>query len=487
MKRTLAVILLLSLMLSALSSCGETEALAQEETIPAAADTEEVPEEPETTYLEALPVMDMGGITINTLIREEMADEFFVEDTGDIIDEAVFNRNMRIEERYSCKLDWTIELGSYTYVSQYQDLIRSTVMAGDSTYDLVTGQSNIVQPLNKENVFVNLLDESNIDLTKPYWVDAYTDGVNLTGEVFTVCGDFALSSFSNANVMFFNKGLMDEYSMEYPYEDALAGKWTLDKLLNTAEAVTSDLNGDGVIDINDRKGLCGWGNTMQPFFSASGLNYTEKDADGKRVLLTPTERMISVAEKMTSFCLTDSFFEGTKNLDTSNLEYSASQHFMEGKIMFMGMVLSGIEFLRDMEVDFGILPYPKYDEAQENYYTTILRRYSVAAIPTTASNSANSAMILEALAADGAQSIIPKYYEIALKNKYVRDDASSQVLDLIKDSLYLEFTDMYYNDLGFSDFFAYHVIAEPEGTFVSKYTANMKAWSAKIEKLYEAD
>jgi len=226
---------------------------------------------------------------------------------------------------------------------------------------------------------------------------------------------------------------------------------------------------------------------MQPFFSSCGLTYTEIGADGKRVLLSPTDQMISVVEKMSAFCKTNSFLEGTRNLDTSNLEYSASQHFMEGKVMFVGMILSSIEFLRDMEVDFGILPYPKYDEDQQEYYTTILRRYSVAAVPTTAADSANSAMILEALSADGAQSIIPRYYEIALKTKYVRDDTSSQVLDLIRDSRYLEFVDMYTGDLGFSDFFAGYLVDRNDGTFVSSYTANSKSWSAKLENLYKSN
>ena len=140
-----------------------------------------------------------------------------------------------------------------------------------------------------------------------------------------------------------------------------------------------------------------------------------------------------------------------------------------------------------MEADFGILPYPKYDEAQKNYYTTILRRYSVAAIPITASNSGNSAMIPEALAADGLQNIVPKYYEIALKNKYTRDEASGQVLDLIKNSLYLEFTDIYFTDLNSSVFFASNVIYEPEGTFVSSYMSKIGTWSANLDKLYEAN
>jgi hypothetical protein len=137
-------------------------------------------------------------------------------------------------------------------------------------------------------------------------------------------------------------------------------------------------------------------------------------------------------------------------------------------------------------VDYGLLPYPKYNEEQERYYDTILRRYTVAAVPTTAKKPDYSALILEALASEGYSNILPKYYEIALKDKYIRDEASSKVLDLIRSSLWLEFVDLYYNDLAFSDYFAGYVESSSGGTFASSYEKNRKSWESKIEKLYES-
>ena len=483
MKKTVSVLLLLALLLA---GCGggetaETTADAGE----SAAETET-----ESPYLDSLPEVDLGGLTINTLIREEAMDEFSAESSGDVMDTAVYERNLTIEERFACKLTYAVELGSWTYAAAYQDTIRGVVMAGDTLYDMVTGQSNIVQPLNIEGVFVNLLNEEYLDLTKPYWVDSYTDGINLKGEVCTLCGDFALSSFSNANVIFFNKSLMDDYSLEYPYEDALSGKWTLDRFLGMSEDITSDLNGDGTITLEDRKGFCAYNNSIQPLFSAAGLTYTELQSDGTRILLSPSEQMIDAAERVNLFCASDAFLDSSKQFPSNGslgLEPPMCENFMNGRYLFMGMVLEGIEDLREMEVDFGILPYPKYDEAQERYYTTILRRYTVAAVPGTAADSSNSALILEAMSAEGCRSIIPKYYEIALKDKYIRDESSSQVLDLIKDSLYLEFVDMYYSDLGFSDFFAGYVMGSPSGTFASSYEKNRNSWETKIAKLYEAN
>lgn len=485
MKRNISIFLLLVLLLS---GCGASEVTETAAPTDGAGETQ--PAETESLYLDSLPEMDLDGLAINTLIREEAMYEFSADSTGDVMDTAVYNRNLTLEERFSCKLTYAVELGSWTYVSSYQDTIRGTVMAGDATFDMVTGQSNIVQPLNIEGVFVNLLEEEYIDLEKPYWVDAYTEGINLKGEVCTLCGDFALTSFSNANVIFFNKSLMDDYALTYPYEEALAGTWTLDKLLGMSEGITTDLNGDQKMTLEDVRGLCAYGNSLQPMFSALGFNYTELQADGTRVLPAPSDRLVTVADRLNEFCRTDHFLDAGKQFTTTTsmgMEPQMCESFMNGSYLFMGMVLEGIEYLREMEVDFGILPFPKYDEQQSRYYTTILRRYTVAAVPITAADSSNSALILEAMAAEGCRTIIPQYYEIALKGKYVRDESSSQVLDLIKDSLYLEFVDMYYSDLGFSDFFVNYVLYNTPGTFASTYEKNRTAWETKLNKLYEAN
>ena len=496
MKKIFPFFLALLMLLPAFTACGESrenadspaEGPAGGTVQPAEAQADETEEKEEVQPFSTLPEVSLGGRTINTLIREEQKREFEADIDGDVIDAEIYNRNLAVEERFDCVLTYAVEPGNWSHHESYQAIIRGTVLGGDSTYDIVTGQSNIVQPLNIENMYANLLDAAYIDLSKPWWVAAYTEGVNLNGTVMTVCGDCALSSFSNANVLFFNKAVMDERGIEYPYESALEGRWTLESLLSLAESVTTDLDGDGRIAEDDLHGLCAYNNSVQPFFSACGLNYTEVGADGVRVLLAPSERAIDAADRLNVFCHGDSFIDSDKTYSKNgvNAEPEMHAHFKEGKYLFMGLVLEGIEALRDMEVDFGILPYPKYDEGQDRYYTTILRRYTVSAVPISASSADDSALILEAMSSEGWRTVIPKYYEIALKGKYVRDESSTQVLDLVKDSLWLEFVDMYYSDLGFSDFFAGYVLSGTEGTYASQFKSNQKVWEKKIEKLYDA-
>ncbi|NLB16177.1 MAG: extracellular solute-binding protein [Clostridiales bacterium] len=485
MKIKIICALMCLLILSAAVSCGSKDTTDPAVTGGSSETTAETtPEETLPSRVDSLPDISLNGESYVMLLREERAFEFYAEDTGDIIDTAVYNRDRSIEERFECEINYVLKPGLWGSAAEFKSVIRGAVMSGDGAFDIVTGQSNIVQPLNVEKLFVNLLDMEYIDLTKSYWLESYTEGINLNGEVNTVAGEFAHSCFSNANVIYFNKAIMDDNGMTYPYEDALNGAWTLDKFITLAESATKDLNGDGVLDGTDIHGYCSYGNYLQPFFSSCGLEYTEIGDDGRRVLRTPDDRMIDVAERLNAFCRSEHYINSDKTYggQDSNL----MEQFMNGKFLFMGMMLEGTETLREMEVDYGLLPYPKYNEEQERYYDTILRRYTVAAVPTTAKNPDNSALILEALASEGYSNILPKYYEIALKDKYIRDEASSKVLDLIRSSLWLEFVDLYYNDLAFSDYFAGYVESSSGDTFASSYEKNRKTWESKIENLYKS-
>ena len=49
--------------------------------------------------------------------------------------------------------------------------------------------------------------------------------------------------------------------------------------------------------------------------------------------------------------------------------------------VFYPSTLNLSDQLRDMRDEYGILPFPKYDEAQDGYYTTVNDNYSQIMIP----------------------------------------------------------------------------------------------------------
>jgi len=104
--------------------------------------------------------------------------------------------------------------------------------------------------------------------------------------------------------------------------------------------------------------------------------------------------------------------------------------------------------MRDMVDDFGILPFPKKDEKQENYITSLRDTFVGFCIPADNADPEFTGTIMEALCVSGSQYVIPAYYDVVLKGKTARDDESSEMLDIIKETLKVDFIFAYGNVLG---------------------------------------
>lgn len=91
-----------------------------------------------------LPELDYKGGTVNFLVRGEKFEPtnfsheiYAAGETGDIINDAVYKRNVAIEENYNCKITETSDDDSVVNV-------RTSVLAGDGFYDVVTELEKIL-------------------------------------------------------------------------------------------------------------------------------------------------------------------------------------------------------------------------------------------------------------------------------------------------------------------------------------------------------
>jgi hypothetical protein len=108
--------------------------------------------------------------------------------------------------------------------------------------------------------------------------------------------------------------------------------------------------------------------------------------------------------------------------------------FQEDRGLFMWVRLRIVQNLRGMETDFGILPMPKLNEAQQEWYSTVnsFTGQGVAlANLHDADGLARAGHIMEALAAESKYTVTLAYYDTQLKTKIARDDDSSAMLDII--------------------------------------------------------
>ena len=84
-----------------------------------------------------------------------------------------------------------------------------------------------------------------------------------------------------------------------------------------------------------------------------------------------------------------------------------------------------------MENDFGIIPPPKYDEAQESYCAYLGYTIPVLFISASTPDPERTGTIMEALCTASYDNVTPQMYEIVTKLKNARDEDSSEMIEII--------------------------------------------------------
>jgi len=159
--------------------------------------------------------------------------------------------------------------------------------------------------------------------------------------------------------------------------------------------------------------------------------------------------------------------------------------FNEGRLLLGGWALSDIDSFRDCKFDFGLIPYPKYDEAQKEYHSFISTILTPGvSIPVTNNEPEKAGLILEAMAYYSVDTLTHAYYETALNDRYVRDEDSGEMLDIIFASRVYDFGYIY--DVGGLGLMIQNMFNAKKNTFASQYERLESKALAAIEELSAA-
>ena len=427
MKRTLAIILLLCLA-SAQLACGDDAGQT---------DTTEAEKVSESTTGETypLPEADFGGDTFGILCRTEKKYEIWSDgEDGETLNDAVYERNRNVEERYKIKFECHDTPGSWSERENFYKVFTGSVLAGEDKFDLVAYYEACAQVPITEGYMLDLKEIKSLDFSHDWWYPGYNDTMTVNGKLYSCLGDAAMTTWEYPAVTFFNKNLMDKYGMEYPYQAVKDGKWTFDMLCELGKRVSEDLNGDGKFDEND---LYGWitGDGMLRCMPTSFDFPLCVVRNGKPELSVGSEKYYEVYDRVYDV-LWNSDWATVLNGSDDN---ARTKCFTDGRALFYNFDASSVTELREMNDEFGILPYPKYNEAQESYKTVVFDNHSVFCVPKTAKDPERSGVILEAMGYESMELVTPAYYEVLLHGKVARDDESRDMLDIIRDSFQFDF------------------------------------------------
>ncbi len=432
MKKRIFALLLAALLLSSAVSCGSdtAEETISEEAAETAAET--VPGE--TGISLGIPEEDNGGRDFHVLVPIVKAYEFVTEATGEAVNDAIFERSLKTEEHFNIKFSYQYEDGGWDVRDTYNGLISNAVLAGDSAYDFATGYIVCTLPLGIQNTFIDLAQMDDLNLDNPWWMNNQLEDLNINGSLFCCLGDANLSIYKDCTVVYFNKQVLDNFELENPYTLVRENKWVMEKFLEMSEAAVVDLNGDGKLNKDtDALGAYMQGVPFRAFQTALEVQFFATDENNRRFVAPLTERTLNAYDLAYQARTNDYFY-----LDNTAVDfYTFTEMFATDRALFHLSYLYVLESdnMRNMESDFGLVPYPKYDENQETFYTQIGTSSNVNFLPMTAADPALSCRVLETLAYHSMLDVIPAYYTVALENKYTRDTDVPEMLALIRDGM----------------------------------------------------
>lgn len=445
-----------------------------------------------------LPKINMGDKTFTFLVTSwgdfnTLSPDIAPEDLGsdpDPILQLAKERQTHIESTYNIKLK-THNIPSHTdAVSQYQ----SSILADDGTYDAAITTCTNFTSLLSGNYLTDLQDIPNLNASKPYWNKNFYEAMSVLGRHYALDGDISKRRLECVWIMVFNKALLSSKGLESPFDLVKSGDWTYGKMHDMAKTIADDLNGDGKMNIaDDLWGINYTGDTIMGIINGCGVKLAENDKDGIPKMTVNGEVNIMKLAKIYETMKDDSYSIDTAFHPSITVgTYKDVELFMEKRCLFVAAATHTITGhdgynLREAEIDFGIIPYPKWDSAQKDYLPyTAGNFHPVLTIPTTNRDLENTGIILEAMAYEGMKTIRPEFYESLLKRKTARDVESFEMIDYIFGNLNYDIGVMF--DFGPSGkklcyMFGYNMSHNPKASIVTTIDKNINAWQRAIDQM----
>ena len=494
--RIIALFLIMTMIAGVFISCGDKQADVggneNETKSDSSGADQDVADVKDEKMLPDLPDVTYDGYTFTFLahkegtagwdwVEEEPRELVAEEENGEPINDAVYRRNSIIQEKYAIEIEMIAN-------TDEKSLLSKAVKAGDDSYDAILIFNNNVPGVVTSDLLMEVSNFSYIDLDKPWW-DPGVNAMSVANKQFLLAGDLLILDNEATNAIIFNKDLMADLGMELPYNAAKEGKWTFDKMIEMTKGVEQDLDGDGKLTYeNDRFSMMIFNDTLQAMLVAGGGLFADKDENDIPYMCFAEPKNLSVLDKAMNLIYKDSN-PGVFNVQSVNNTNNAWNRvyydtFMENRVLFMWIRMRVVEVFRGMESNFGILPMPKYDEAQEKY-RSLVNPYTgvMLGIPKTAVDTDRTGIILEALSAESRYTLRPAYYDVVLTRKYMRDEESESMLDIIFNTQVYDIGGVYSFGNVFGD--VNGLASKEDRNIISFYEKRIGAMEKAIDKVVD--
>lgn len=375
-----------------------------------------------------LPEMNYEGANFTILTTSGMEYEIWADElNGEVTNDAVYRRNSNVMGQFNINLLYDTKVNTDLVLRAF----RSSIIAGDQAYQLLANYAYTSYIAISNGLCANWTELEYVDLDQPWWNKLSNDEATINGKLFAAVSDFSVSAMLYTYSMFVNIDLAQNWNINISdiYQTVHDGGWTIDKLMSLTKDIYSDADGDGARGKDDVYGYSGYHDESADMFQISFDNpITKKDSDGMPYSALMTEKLVSALEKVITLT-----YDQVGSFKWTEWGGEATLFNNQTVVIVPSYFKQAFDKFRYMDNDYAMIPYPKWNDAQSDYYTGAMDEYSVLMIPYNSNDTEMAGIIAEALAVESYRLVTPAYYDIALKGKYAVDEETAEMIDIIMD------------------------------------------------------
>lgn len=471
------------------------------------------------------------GEEINILHWNDSGYPEFVSDeiTGDNVQDSVFKRNSAIEERLNVSLNFIGVQGANAKRASFVQRVDASRLGQSHDIDIVSSYSRTQGMLAVAGLLYNLNDmgltdeQNHLNLNQPWWPADLQTTLSFGGSCYFLSGDISNAVLYNMTCVFFNKDRLNArfnedaqaqgfdtavdmlYDMVYlDSQNKTSDKqWTIDSMITLANDFCKGVTNEDKVE-NNTYGFVSVYYQLDGFYTGSNLRLVEKDDAAVLKISNDfgSTKTVALVKQLgdwvtSSTCLVESS-NGQLGLDKN--DYDVPGHmipFMKNKALFTmcRSEMAGSKFAQQKGLSYGILPVPKYDAKQVNYYTCLGNPISIFGIFIDCVDPADGEVeaeklsmltaVLEVWASEGYRKCMPEIFYVNMMVKYSETEKESHMFQYVRNGIIFDLGRIFSDDLSYMSEMPSRAAATGS-SWVSSHNQYRRSLDKKIADMVES-
>lgn len=405
------------------------------------------------------------------------------EDIGNQVSMACYRRNEKIKEMIGVKV---VEDTTGNAVSI--DTLRRNYASDSTEYDAYVIKDRFALTAVVENLVAPYSDLPYVDLEEPWWYPTMNSELTLNNVLYFAYGAQNIDCFNSMQIMVFNQKYIRDYNLDNPYTLVKNGTWTIDKLYEMLDEATNDLNGDQkMTGTDDLWGVISTQEFYGNFAAISGERLLKKNEEDIPMLnILNNNRLIDMWQRILGYekAKEISYIVDVKPVPSaysvsSSRYVNAANMFANGRGVFLGTAIGYLDYLRNMDDAYGIIPFPALDQKNpgDAYNSYIAGAGNAHIIPMNCPDFERTSVVLETMAYTSYNLLMPTIYEVNTLIKGTRDETAAEMLEMMNNNRIVDLAAAFWFDISAV---CYSSFTQKTDTFVSQYTARQAQFEKAI-------